>query len=274
MRVFPLFVLLLFQISPLEIMIQTERDFSHASRVKGIRDAFLSFISDDGVLFRPGPVPGKKWLNANPPTPGALSWQPIYADISSAGDLGYTTGPYEFKNSQRTGTGTYVTLWKMQPDGTFKFVVDFGISHPAPGNAPEPAFPRKSLQTIQPLDAAGAEKERNLLLHLDRMFSAESASKGTTQAFEAWSAPDIRVLRDTKPPAVGKTAGLLLIGERSGTLTWIPEKADIADSADLGFTYGKASFSAPESSESGYYLRIWKKLSDGQWKVVVDILDF
>jgi len=275
MHAIPLLFVLFFQSTPLELMIRTERDFSHASLAKGTRDAFLSFISDNGIIFRPGPVPGKKWLNANSPTAAILSWRPVYADISSAGDLGYTTGPYEYKTDQGTQNGTYLTLWKIQSDGTFKFVVDFGISHPAPKGATKEYFPETVRRSGQPLDAAGADAERKRLLDLDHTFSVDSASNGMIRAFEAWSAEDVRVLRDTRFPAVGKTAGLSLIEEKSGMLTWIPEKAEIADSADLGFTYGKASFKAPkaESSQSGYYLRIWKKLDDGQWKVVVDALN-
>ena len=86
----------------------------------------------------------------------------------------------------------------------------------------------------------------------------------------------ILVIRDTQFPAVGKKAGLSLIGKTSGTLIWIPANAGIADSADLGFTYGNVFFEAltPELSTSGYYLRIWKKLRDREWKVVLDAMNY
>jgi ketosteroid isomerase-like protein len=266
---------MLFVNTPLDLMIQTERDFSRTSREKGMRDAFISFISEDGILFRPGPVQGKQWLKANPPVTGVLSWQPVYADISSAGDLGFTTGPFVYKSEKGAQNGTYFTIWKMQPDGNFKFVIDFGISHPAPESQPTESFPDNVPVSRKTPDSAGTGSAAKLLLNLDRKFSEDSASKGTVPAFEAWSASNVRLLRDTKFPAVGKTAALVLVQEKPGTLTWEPEKAHCSDSADLGYTYGKISFRAPaaETLQEGYYLRVWK-FDDGQWKVVADIMNY
>ena len=268
--------LLLLASTPLDLMIQTERDFSRASQDKGMRDAFISFISEDGILFRPGPVQGKKWLEANPPVTGVLSWQPVYADISGAGDLGFTTGPFVYRSEKGAQNGTYLTVWKLQPDGTFKFVIDFGISHAPPENAPEEKLPPKIHPLDQTFNPAKAEQLRRLLVDLDRKFSENSKSNGMVTAFEAWSTPDIRLLREGRIPVIGKAAGLQLLGEKNGSLTWVPAKAEIANSFDLGFTYGGASFNPSEgkAAKDCYYLRIWRRMSDGQWKVAVDIMNY
>src|SRR5881392_3237780 len=90
------------QKSALESMVDTERAFARMSREQGIRPSFMAFIADDGILFRPTAVKGKQWMTEHPVPPSdkhpLLSWQPIFADIARAGDLGYTTGPWEFKN--------------------------------------------------------------------------------------------------------------------------------------------------------------------------------
>ena len=128
------------QVSDLKAMVETERAFSRASEDRGIRESFAEFIADDGILFRPTPVFGKKWMQEHPlpasTTRPLLSWQPIFAAVSRAGDLGYTTGPWQFKNdikdAKASAFGNFMTVWKKQADGSWKFVLDLGISNPEP----------------------------------------------------------------------------------------------------------------------------------------------
>src|SRR6185503_11542885 len=90
--------LLAAKLSPaLSSLVESERAFARTSLEKGIRDSFLAYFADDGIVFRPQPVAFKQFA-AEHPLPAAavqpaLDWTPIWADVSSAGDLGYTTGP-------------------------------------------------------------------------------------------------------------------------------------------------------------------------------------
>jgi len=66
-----------------------------------------------------------------------LAWQPSFAGMAESGDMGFTTGPWEFKGDVKdekpSGYGHFMTVWKKQADGSWKFVVDLGISHPQSG---------------------------------------------------------------------------------------------------------------------------------------------
>src|SRR5215211_2686440 len=127
--------------TPLQDMVRTEQAFSRMAAETNTRDAFMAFIADDGLLFRPGAVNGKKWMQEHPVPPSGkhplLAWQPAFAGMSAAGDLGFTTGPWEakpdVKDEKPSGYGHFVTVWKKQSDGTWKLVVDLGISHPQSG---------------------------------------------------------------------------------------------------------------------------------------------
>src|SRR6266446_6999348 len=107
-------------VNDLRSMVETERSFSRMSEEKGTREAFGAFIADEGILFRPTAVPGKKWMQEHPLPPSStrsvLTWQPIYADVSKLGDLGYTTGPWRFKkdvnDAKPTAFGNFMTVWK------------------------------------------------------------------------------------------------------------------------------------------------------------------
>src|SRR3989442_13084193 len=93
------------QVSDLKSMVETERTFSRTSEEKGTRESFAEFIAADGILFRPTPVFGKKWMQEHPlpvsTTRQLLSWQPIFAAVSRPGALGVTTGPWRFKKAQK-----------------------------------------------------------------------------------------------------------------------------------------------------------------------------
>ena len=56
--------------------------------------------------------------------------------LSTAGDLGYSTGPYEFRKDAADAVpasfGNYITIWKRQPDGTLKVLIDLGTANPRP----------------------------------------------------------------------------------------------------------------------------------------------
>src|SRR5213595_2860652 len=109
-------------------LVAMERAFAKAAATKGTRDAFLEFLADDGIIFQPGPVNGKQFWQARTPRKGRLSWEPVFADVSLAGDLGYTTGPYEFRpngaDDKPIAFGQYFTVWKKQTDGSWKVALD------------------------------------------------------------------------------------------------------------------------------------------------------
>ena len=122
--------------SALQSLVQAEKNFAHMSIEKGIRDSFLANLTDDAIVFDPGPVNGRELYTKRSPSEAQLIWEPIFADISSAGDMGYTTGPWEYKkkktDARPVAYGQFLSIWKRQRDGTWKVVLDGGVDNPAP----------------------------------------------------------------------------------------------------------------------------------------------
>ena len=78
----------------LQSLIAAERAFSRLSEEKGIKEAFLTYLADDSIVFRPKPVPGRHaYEAAADDSPGLLTWGPAYAEVALGGELGSTTGP-------------------------------------------------------------------------------------------------------------------------------------------------------------------------------------
>ena len=107
-------------------------DFSEFSISHGMNAAFVAYADTSAILLRPGmkPVIGNtvycNLLKQSDDSGFNLSWEPTGADIAASGELGYTYGIYTFSSGQSRQKGTYVTIWKLNPEGKWKFVLDTG----------------------------------------------------------------------------------------------------------------------------------------------------
>jgi len=114
-------------------ILETDRAFSALSQSKGLRNAFMDFIDNDAVLLRPNSLPlaggeAMDLIIRSNDTMSVLTWEPKNVEISKSGDLGYTYGVYSRKRVDEDTVyfGTYVTIWKKQPGGKWKFVLQSG----------------------------------------------------------------------------------------------------------------------------------------------------
>jgi ketosteroid isomerase-like protein len=116
-------------------LIDADKAFNAMAQREGTGRAFLAYSADDPVLIRPGSMPllGKSaFIEAfSGVTGSALSWEPLRAEIAASQDLGYTFGRYTLREGgEIKGHGVYVTIWKKQQDGSWKFVLDGGGTTP------------------------------------------------------------------------------------------------------------------------------------------------
>lgn len=264
----------------LQNLILQERAFSRLSEGKGIKEAFLFYLADDSIVFRPKPIPGRKAYEAAPDDSSSiLTWEPAYAEVALDGDLGYTSGPYQLKNRSKPGDqpryGHYVSLWQKQPSGVWKVVVDVGIHHPQPGFRPVEVMTRK--ETIRPKKLVKVDKlsELNKLLEVEADFAAKAAADGMLAAYIAFADTDIRLYREGSPPESGIEAVRQAAKKSLGKLTWAPMDGDVSRWGSLGFVFGTMeTWSGAETESPGNlssYLRIWRKTPDGQWKIALDL---
>ena len=112
------------------------------------------------------------------------------------------------------------------------------------------------------------------LIEADRAFSALSLEKGMNHAFITFCAQEGVLLRNNAMPLKGKeTIGEQLAqNDDSGiNLSWEPLHATVAESGDLGYTYGIFKLKRKESGElsEGTYVSIWVR-EENSWKWVLD----
>jgi ketosteroid isomerase-like protein len=103
----------------------------------GVYQAFMGVATPDTKLLSEN---GKgfdavKSGYKNTPATATLTWTPTEAEVSQEGDMGYTWGRYQYRDRGANGkvaveTGTYVTIWRRQADGSWKVVLDGGEPDP------------------------------------------------------------------------------------------------------------------------------------------------
>jgi ketosteroid isomerase-like protein len=259
-------------------LVDAERAFSRASVERGMRDAFLENLADDGVVFQPLAVNGKQVWQARAASKATLIWEPAFAEVAAAGDLGYTTGPWELRPPEEArerpvAHGHFVSVWRRAGDGRWRVVLDLGASH----EAAEPGVGSGAF-TPGPVHAAAAGADRSRaaereIRSAEKRLSGEAQKRGFLAAFGDAAASDVRFNREGGLPAVGLEAARLALAADTSPALWTPQGAGASRSGDLGYSYGvrvrpTTSGAAPDTS---VFLDVWRHEPGGHWRLVMAV---
>jgi len=256
------------------VLVNSEQAFAAAAAEKGTRDAFLEFSTDEAVMFVPGAVRVKDLYGPAERRPGLLSWHALYAEIASSGDLGWTTGPWEWKQNPTDqtfqGTGNYITIWRRQPDSTWKFVLDIGVAHRSP-MAQLPAPVLRVLDRPNEGQRVDPGRGREQLLEAEYSFRSASLSEGLVAAYQPRMTEDVRYYRMGMLPINGIDSVSAALSRSAGAYSWEVDYAGVSLNSDLGYTYGSSSLSDGTGALRFSFMRIWRRNTEGIWQVALDI---
>lgn len=128
----------------------------------------------------------------------------------------------------------------------------------------------------EPARKSALARAADQLLEADRAFAAKSLELGAPEAFFQFLDERGMQLSATGEPVVGRAD----IRERlkSGPpliLSWEPRYAEVFKPGDWGWTWGDWQAHEPGAGgrrlAQGRYVNLWKKQSDGSWKVHMDM---
>jgi ketosteroid isomerase-like protein len=260
-------------------IIQAERDFCAMGLEQGTSAAFVRYLADSGIVFRPRPVLGKPLFRSRPADAATLTWRPRLADMACGGDMGYTTGPYVYAIPEGPGKGEYygqyVTVWQKHPDGTWKIAVDAGIDHPQ-RDATDTSVTIKEHHHNTKQDTLGQPAiERDALMFLDRAMSGNAKDAGHRDAIRQRYAEGVTVLKDGALPATGVEAITRSLLATGSEWQWDPLDAGISMTGDMGYSYGIAHLKpAADTAKNGQYsyLRVWRNRDGRGWRIELELL--
>ena len=124
-------------------LLEADREFERRSAERGAEGWADSFAQDALIIQGSNRIQGRtailesmKALLDDPQR--GLTWTPDTAWASQSGDLGVTIGSFrswrrsEEGEEQTVSSGTYITVWQRQEDGSWKVALDGGSPDPQP----------------------------------------------------------------------------------------------------------------------------------------------
>lgn len=100
--------------------------------------AFASYLSEEAVFFGGSSVKRGKaevaaaWKRFFEKPEAPFSWRPEEVEVLDSGSLAMTSGPVFDPAGKRSGT--FKSVWRREPDGSWKIVLDSGCDCPTPAS--------------------------------------------------------------------------------------------------------------------------------------------
>jgi ketosteroid isomerase-like protein len=183
----------------------------------------------------------------------ALGWKVDKAVITEAATIGYSSGTWRGGGQ----TGPYLAVWRKQRDGAWKVLIDAAwvAGNDGTAAAKSPTLPRTAA-------AAGIRQADDAC----RKAMAEKSLEGEIACYEVAAV----TAGNAMPPARGIAEIRAMLtkhfADPNFTLTWKTEKVVADASGVIGYSTGDWR----NGGESGPYLAVWRKQSDGKWKMLID----
>ncbi len=251
----------------LQPMFDVQREFEQAVAEKGAGQAFLEFLSNDAILFRPDAVNGREYLRGRGyASAGVLNRRVTFADIATNGLMGYTTGEWTLTQKGRpeeTRIGQYATVWSKGSDGKYKAILDLEISHePYERRAYDPSTPLSGDRENNKKGWSAADASMEFL----RM---SMSKKGLGGAYDKYAREDVRLFREGSPPIIGRFNAEDEL--KLYKAVDFPAKVSQFQTADMAYSWNQCAYATSnEGMEKGNCLHIWK-FRDDKWKIVLGV---
>lgn len=253
-------------------IVAAELAFAKTAKDKNTRAAFIESFAKDGVVISKGRFVNaiEQWQKF-PEDSALLGWWPVFADVASSGDLGYTTGPYEFyadrQGSPPVGFGYYSTVWKKE-NGEWKAACDIGISLRQPDSA------GTSVSFAQVVGQQSENKTATEKIRSAEQRYTELLNQSNTSFSPDYFANEFRLHRPFTVP-INTKESLSAFDERDKKFLFEPVDAQVSADGDMAFSYGNVSIEISTNGNkrtvAANYMRVWKNLN-GEWKIVLDVI--
>ena len=259
--------------SPRQAVLAAEASFVEQVGKNGMKTAFMANAAPTATVVENGKLveAHTAWSTRQVKPDTRLTWYPLLADVAQTGDLGYTTGPWSMLQNERAqASGEYVTLWRRQPDGQWKYVVNMSIERIGvpPGSSSTVPAPRQALATATPSMAP-----TSVLLSLDAKFAAAELLKpGAT--YQQYLSAESRLYR----PGLSMMQGLAAMANMKNLekgYIFAPTTGYLSAGGDLGYVVGDYRHlgDAKHPEESGSYLRIWRREAEAGWRLALEMFN-
>jgi len=112
-------------------VVAAELGLARLAREEGQWTALRKEADKDAVIFAPGPVNAPDWLKQQADPAEPMRWSPSQVFIACDGSYAAATGALQHEDGR---AGRFVTIWREQRKGDFKWVMTFTSDAPFAGS--------------------------------------------------------------------------------------------------------------------------------------------
>ncbi|MCF0071163.1 nuclear transport factor 2 family protein [Dyadobacter sp. CY261] len=265
------------QISPdLALMIREEKAFAAKAEASDVPTAFLTYLDSAGMIFNGVDAVNGIVEYGKSPKGGKdlLKWYPLIAHVSQSGDIGFTSGPFQFiaeRGQDAVGSGYFFSVWRKNAAGRFKVMLDGGVIH---SQDPKEAFirdpePQSNTAYDYILPVAKVKDNNPQPWKAEEAFLA-AAGTNVGEAYKQFLADEVVLLRSDRPFGRTKTEALATIAQQEiQSYQFIRSGQGIAKDGDLAYCFGKAKAVKGGKTVEGFFTRVWQQRPEG-WRIVAE----
>ena len=258
----------------LDELLAQDRAFSAIAAERGLGAAMAAMLDESVVA----PLPNASFARGRADALNAYArvlrsrteWAPVRGGISADGRHGFTLGYTTTRAADGSvRPGKYLSYWIRRPEG-WRVAAWRRAPRPAgevsaamlPPVLPSRPLIRRTRGAAESLAAA------------ERAFAADAQRIGLGPAFARWGSDDSANMGQGPAFRIGATAiAADMPAEVPARLNWAPDEGVVvADSGDLGFTYGwiRAAGPVPAGQPAAFpYFTVWRRASAGApWRYV------
>ncbi|HEX6914046.1 MAG TPA: nuclear transport factor 2 family protein [Chitinophagaceae bacterium] len=250
---------------PVIDLAEAERSFSRYAGEHNTREAFLRFMDSGAVVFsRSGEIQdARKVWEARPVSGGRLAWGPSFVVLSTAGDLGLSTGTWTFRKSATdtvVASGEFTTIWTKR-SGEWKWLVDLGVDH---NLKPPGATDITSIALSHP-EKTSYDAQRYMLIAEDNFI--RNYTENGKSAYNEVADENIYMVQPWQLPVAGIYQLDAALVNLSGNISFRAAGSGVSADGDLGYVYGYAE----DKDKKGNYLRVWRRIGR-KWTLLLQTI--
>lgn len=246
-------------------LLHAERQFASFTSQHTVRDGFLTYMDSAGIIFRQGrELNALKTYQVQKAGEGILNWEPAFAVINAAGNMGATTGPYEFRPKKGADTpvtrGSFTSIWHFTGKGEWKNLADLGVNYTSDnGNTVN-----KAREVV--LGATSARASFGDIILLDKKLNVAIRQRDRTFLLNHIAA-DSWLNLEGQLPITGHQSVTAALQDIPAGVMFESMSGQMSEGSDFAYIFGATL----TDNKKDNYLRVWV-LHKGKWRVMLQAI--
>ena len=241
----------------------SEEKFCETMKSAGIKEAFAIFGFNGTTIVQSSSINFKEWFSGLEEG-RKMEFYPSKMVVSSSKDFGFSVGAWKESKDAKIGIwGNYLNVWK-KVGKEWKILI-----HSKNVMPPQIAF--KKSQNCEKIELSSERKAANNPAKKESELFAVLKEYGWAKIYNEFADDDVIRMRSDSILEIGKKGIFIKSVAERGYIEGKSKKSVSSKSKDLVMFLGSAKTGGPTITAQGSFIHIWKKDSEGNYKLFLDL---